>query len=220
MLNCIKRTSMKTFQQYINEKENLDEGVRDYIKAGLTAAAMALSNQGTQAQEPTQTKDITHTEKLADYAKKNTLHVDHYIDEVLSTGLNLFKGTKNIDGYEVTISTGSGSSNKGGFGGKPSQFEPKENDPNTLHNRMDFKVELHGDNVKNLTREQAVIIARKAVNELNNLNQTVLGALPYKPRFTTQGTESWNKPYLNKNNQKNKANLIVAAFGEIPLLKK
>ena len=45
---------MKTFQQYLNEKENIDEGVKDYIKAGLTAAAMALSNQGTQAQQSQQ----------------------------------------------------------------------------------------------------------------------------------------------------------------------
>ena len=63
---------MKTFQQYLNEKENLDEGFKDYIKAGLTAAAMALSNPGTQAQQSQQPEN-PRIEALRDHAKTNKI---------------------------------------------------------------------------------------------------------------------------------------------------
>ena len=217
MLNCIKRTPMKTFQQYINEKENLDEGVKDYIKAGLTAAAMALSNQGIQAQQPTQSQEPENPriEALRDHAKKNKIYLNQYIEDILSTGENLFKGKKNIDGYDVTIFTHSGNQ-KGATQGRGETFEPKKDDPNTYAMRMDFVVEIHGDNVKKLKKEEAVAIARKAVQELNNTNQTVLGDFAFKPKFTTKGTE-WNKPSLSLNNEKNKARLSVAAFGEITI---
>ena len=33
----LRRKIMKTFQQYLNEKENIDEGVKDYIKATVAA---------------------------------------------------------------------------------------------------------------------------------------------------------------------------------------
>lgn len=215
MPNCIKRTPMKTFQQYINEKENLDEGVKDYIKAGLTAAAMALSNQGTQAQQPTQSQEPENPriEALRDHAKKNKIYLNQYIEDILSTGENLFKGKKNIDGYDVTIFTYSGNQ-KGATQGRGAAFEPKKDDPNIYAMRMDFVVEIHGNNVKNLKKEEAVAIARKAVQELNNTNQTVLGDFEFKPKFTTKGTE-WNKPYPSLNNEKNKLRIPVAAFGEI-----
>ena len=208
---------MKTFQQYINEKENLDEGVKDYIKAGLTAAAMALSNQGIQAQQPTQSQEPENPriEALRDHAKKNKIFLSQYIEDILSTGENLFKGKKNIDGYDVTIFTHSGNQ-KGATQGRGETFEPKKDDPNTYAMRMDFVVEIHGDNVKKLKKEEAVAIARKAVQELNNTNQTVLGDFAFKPKFTTKGTE-WNKPSLSLNNEKNKARLSVAAFGEITI---
>jgi hypothetical protein len=207
---------MKTFQQYLNEKENLDEGVKDYIKAGLTAAAMALSNQGTQAQQSQQPEN-PRIEALRDHAKTNKIYLSQYIEDILSTGENLFKNKKNIDGYDVTIYTHSGNQKASSFG-KRATFEPKKDDPNTYAMRMDFVVEIHGDNVKKLKEEEAVAIARKAVQELNNTNQTILGYFAFKPKFTTNGTESWNKPSLSFNNQKNKARLQgVAAFGEITI---
>ena len=84
--------------------------------------------------------------------------------------------------------------------------------------RMDFVVQIHGDNVEKLKEEEAVAIARKAVQELNNTNQTILGYFAFKPKFTTNGTESWNKPSLSLNNEKNKARIQgVAAFGEITI---
>jgi hypothetical protein len=205
---------MKTFQQYLNEKENLDEGVKDYIKAGLTAAAMALSNQGTQAQQSQQPEN-PRIEALKDHAKKNKIYLSQYIEDILSTGENLFKNKKYIDGYDVTIFTHSGNQKAASFG-RGVTFEPKKDDPNTYAMRMDFVVEIHGDNVKKLKKEEAVTIARKAVQELNNTNQTILGNFAFKPKFSTEGTESWNKPDLTFNNQKNKLRLSVAAFGEIP----
>jgi hypothetical protein len=207
---------MKTFQQYLNEKENIDEGVKDYIKAGLTAAAMALSNQGTQAQQSQQPEN-PRIETLRDHAKTNKIYLSQYIEDILSTGENLFKGKKNIDGYDVTIYTHSGNQKASSFG-KGVTFEPKKDDPNTYAMRMDFVVEIHGDNVKKLKEEEAVAIARKAVQELNNTNQTILGYFAFKPKFTTNGTESWNKPSLSLNNEKNKARIQgVAAFGEITI---
>ena len=212
---------MKTFKEFVYQKENTNEGFKDYLKAGLTGAALALAPNAYG-----QDRDLTHSEKIAQLAqdtKSKKLYINRYVDEVLSSGVNLFKNksyTRLDDKYEIEVSTWSGAKKYASDGVRkyllPS-FEPREDNPNIYEMIMEFDVTIKGD-IKKLSESDAVYLAKKAVSDLNKLNETILADFPYKPKFNQTKYYGSNKPTVMFNEKTNTIRIThVKADVQIPL---
>jgi len=202
-------------------KTNIDEGFKDYLKAGIAGTALALAPNAYG-----QDRELTHSEKIAQLAKdtkSNKLYINRYVDDVLSSGINLFKNksyNRLDDKYEIEVSTWSGGKKYASDGvnkGLLPSFEPKQDNPDVYEMTMLFDVKIKGD-IKKLSESDAVFMAKKAVNDLNNLKDTILADFPYKPTLNQTKYYGSNKPIVRINKNTNTIEVSgIKADVQIPL---